>query len=251
MGDGAIGIIGGVGPYAGLDVVRKVFDNTVACSDQEHIDLYMVSCPSLIPDRTAFLLDRGEDPAAGLVACFGKLAMLGATVVGIPCNTAHAPAIYDRVRQRVLELYPSVVLLNMVDETCRELNRLFPQGAVIGLMATLGTHASGLYREYLDRYPGIALVEPSEEEQRIVHGAIYNKEFGIKAVSPVTDRAVADLVHVGSGLVGRGCSAVILGCTELPLALHAGMLGNSVLVDPTNLLARAAVRAVAPTKLRG
>ena len=61
------GIIGGVGPYAGLDFVRDIFNNTIALSDQEHIGVLLVSCPAIIPDRTKYLLDEETvNPALGL-----------------------------------------------------------------------------------------------------------------------------------------------------------------------------------------
>ncbi|MCF0238252.1 MAG: hypothetical protein HUK24_06595 [Sphaerochaetaceae bacterium] len=48
---GAIGIVGGVGPYAGTDLVNKVFSHTKANKDQEHIDLYLVSSPKIIENN--------------------------------------------------------------------------------------------------------------------------------------------------------------------------------------------------------
>ena len=55
-----IGIVGGVGPYAGLDLMRKVFDQTLAGGDQEHVDALLFSLPSGIADRTEYLEGRVE-----------------------------------------------------------------------------------------------------------------------------------------------------------------------------------------------
>ena len=49
-----IGVVGGVGPYAGLDLAKKIFDNTEAQHDQEHLDVLLVNSPRLINDRTAY-----------------------------------------------------------------------------------------------------------------------------------------------------------------------------------------------------
>jgi aspartate racemase len=245
----AIGVIGGVGPYAGLDLVKKVFDNTMARSDQEHVDLYMTSCPSLIGDRTRYLLEGGDNPAEGILVCFEKLALIGATVIVIPCNTAHAPAIFDVVHTRAESSHPGVRLVNMIRETCATLDRMFPHGAPIGLLATKGTHAVGVYRQYIGRYPKLQLIEPDTEARERVHQAIYDPMYGIKAVSPVTRQATDVLLEEGRRLIARGAQAIILGCTELPLAPHDGMLGCQ-LVDPTEILARAALERVAPGKLR-
>jgi aspartate racemase len=245
----AIGVIGGVGPYAGIDLVRKIFDNTSASSDQEHIDLYMTSCPSLIVDRTEYLLRGGENPAIGIISCFEKLALMGATVVAIPCNTAHAPAIFGEVLSWAAKKFPKVLFLNMIEETCNYLAQQFPNGGEIGLMATLGTHTIGIYNQYLSKYPMFRLLEPDQQGKISVHEAIYSHEYGIKAVSPVTVQARDTLLREAGRIVDRGADALILGCTELPLAIHEDMLACS-LIDPTNILARAAIRETEPDKLR-
>lgn len=110
----AIGIVGGVGPMAGIDLAKKVFAHTKANKDQEHIDLYLTSCPALIPDRTDYLLEGGDDPAPGMQLCFDKLASIGATAIGVSCNTAHS----DRILSRV-NVPKNVVFVNMIDSTCR------------------------------------------------------------------------------------------------------------------------------------
>jgi len=245
----AIGVIGGVGPYAGLDLVRKVFDNTIATSDQAHVDLYLTSTPSIIGDRTRFLLEGGENPADGLYVCFEKLVRIGASVVVIPCNTAHAPPIYDVLKEKVSRLHPNVQLLNMIVETCSTVSRMFPKGGKIGLLATKGTHTVGVYRQYFEQYPQLELLEPDAMGQERVHQAIYDASYGIKAVSPVSQKAFEVLLQEGECLIERGVDAIILGCTELPLALHEGML-SCPLVDPTTVLARAALGAIALDKLR-
>jgi aspartate racemase len=247
--EGAIGIIGGVGPYAGVDIIRKIFDNTVAKTDQEHLDLYLTNLPARIGDRTAFLLNGGENPVQGLFESLEKLASIGATVIAIPCNTAHAPAIYDELAKRVQSTIANLKLLNMVEETCNQISRCYPQGGKIGLLATKGTHAVGVYRQYLDQYPSLELVEPDDEGKERVHQAIYDTEYGIKAVSPVSNKAIDVLQKESDRLVERGVDVIILGCTELPLALQEGMV-RCPLVDPTLVLARAAISAIAPEKLR-
>ena len=59
-----IGIVGGVGPYAGLDLMRKVFDNTLAHCDQDHVDALLFSHSSKIVDRTEYLEGREQDNPA-------------------------------------------------------------------------------------------------------------------------------------------------------------------------------------------
>ena len=58
MKEKIIGIVGGVGPYAGIDLVRKIFDQTIAKSDQEHLSINLLSFPKDIEERTLFLLSK-------------------------------------------------------------------------------------------------------------------------------------------------------------------------------------------------
>jgi len=56
-----IGIIGGMGPEATLDLFRKILRNTPANKDQDHLHLIIDNNTS-IPDRTDYILGKGENP---------------------------------------------------------------------------------------------------------------------------------------------------------------------------------------------
>jgi aspartate racemase len=80
---------------------------------------------------------------------------------------------------------------------------------------------------------------------------IYDQSYGIKAFSnPVTGRAVADCRTAVGHLAGKGAELVILGCTELPLALPQWSVQGVELVDPTEITARALIRLAAPDRLK-
>lgn len=242
----AIGIVGGVGPAAGADLCLKVFKNTRVSCDQDHIDLYMTSCPSIIPDRTGYLLFNGQDPGDGLRECMQKLCTMGATAIGVSCNTAHSKKIMGAIDYSFLGT--DTKLCNMIEETCNEIIRLYPEGAKIGLLATLGTNRTGVYDEYFAACPELELVKCSQETCEAVNAAVYDPDYGIKATPAVTAKATEALIDAANELREKGCQAVILGCTELPLALNQD---NSPLpvIDPTEILARALIRATEPEKL--
>lgn len=239
----AIGIVGGVGPLAGTDLAQKVFKNTKANKDQDHIDLYLVSCPSIIPDRTEYVLFNGENPAPGIQKAMDKLALCGASAIGISCNTAHSPKILRQVK-----VPENTVFINMIDRCCAySAEKGFKK---VGLLGTLGTLRSGIYAEYFRNYPDLELVLPSEETQQAVQDAIYNKEYGIKALSAVSEKAYGAVSAAVRELAEKGCQAVILGCTELPLVFEKkDSPEKTALIDPTNILARELIRATAPEKL--
>ena len=235
----AIGVVGGVGPFAGTDLVNKIFRHTKAVRDQDHINLIMTSCPSLIPDRTDFLLHGGEDPAPGIEKCIGYLASCGATAVGIACNTAHAPEILGRVR-----IPEGVKLINMIEQTSLHIAALGPN-VKVGLLGTKGTIQTGVYDRYFE-----SIVKPDSDETERVHDAIYNKSYGIKALPEVSYKA-ADLVKEAVlHLKSKGCSVVVLGCTELPLVFGNDPIYHGIsLVDPTEILAIELIKATEPEKL--
>lgn len=246
----AIGIIGGVGPYAGLDLIQKVFDNTRACSDQDHLEIYLLSCPCRVQDRTAYLMNRSL-PNPGIEICniIEKASLIGAEVIGIPCNTSHSPAIFDVLVSCIEKRNIQVRLLHMIEETLLHVRRCRPDIRRIGLLCTLGTYHSGVYQQVF-RAAGYDIVVPDDEGKHRVHEAIYHKAFGIKGFSnPVTEPARRMLREVADHLTKAGAESIIMGCTEIPLALGPSDLQAS-LIDPTDILARALIREVDGSKLK-
>ena len=243
----AIGIIGGVGPMAGADAAQKIFENTNAATDQEHIDLYLTSTPRSIGDRTKFLLEGGSNPAEGLYRNALQLIGLGASTLIVPCNTAHAPPIFDVLKMKLHDSHPEVTLLHMIEETAKHIGERFlnVRRSVCG---TKGTHALKTYPNALLAYPHITLIEPPK---RAESGArwIYNPRYGIKAQAPVSKEALAILLEEAHTLHERGAKALILGCTELPLALTKETI-SLPLIDPTVVLARSAIEHTEPAKLK-
>lgn len=250
MGD-RIGVLGGMGPYAGLDLVKKIFDETVASTDQEHLDVMLLSTPR-VPDRTAFLLgEGGANPATEILAGLATLEAGGASVVGLPCNTAHAPAILDRVMDGLRARSSPLRFVGIVEETVRYLEELAPPPERVGVLSTTGTMRTRLYSGMLEAR-GFAVLVPDEDVQaRLVQAAIYDPTHGIKAQSdPVSERARTDVLAAIRHLAARGAEVVLLACTELPLAVPERDWEGVRLVDPTRILARALIRETHREKLR-
>jgi aspartate racemase len=249
-----IGIVGGVGPYAGLDLAAKVFDQTAARRDQEHLPVALLSVPHTIADRTAYLLGEvAENPAYALAAVIRNLETLGATVVGIPCNTAHAPHIFDVLLAELARAGSRARVLHMIRETARFLAETLPGVQRVGVLSTTGTARAAVYPAVLQAL-GITVLAPADDMQVRVQAAIYDETYGIKAQSnPVTERARAELLAAAGHLAAQGAEAVILGCTEIPLAIPERTLqslpASLPAVDPTLVLARALIRETYPDKL--
>ncbi|MDT0631260.1 amino acid racemase [Rubrivirga sp. S365] len=243
-----IGVVGGVGPRAGLDLVQKVLAATRAERDQDHLPLTLLSHPHRIPDRTAFLLGHDtENPGEAIADLASALVDGGAEVVGVPCHTAHAAAVFDVVRERVAG---RCTLVDMVEEVGREITERFPRARRVGVLSTTGTMAAGVYPDRLGPLGLEVLQLPPALQQTTVQPAIYDPTYGLKSVSdPVSARAAGGLQSGLDHLLRGGAEVVVLACTEIPLALREPTVGGVPLLDATAVLARALVRESCPAAL--
>ncbi len=247
-----IGIVGGVGPYAGIDLLKKVYDNTIANSDQEHLDTVLLSMPSGIKDRTEYIEGRvKENPAEAITKVLLKLESIGATVAGIPCNTAHYSGIFDVVLKRLKENGSPLKLLNMISETVSFIGEKYSGFSKVGVLSTTGAYKSGIYSNKLKSNGYEVIVPTMEMQEELIHPAIYDISYGIKAFSnPVKEQAINNLIKGILYLKSKGAEAVILGCTEIPLALPQKEVEGMITIDPTNILARALINNYQSHKLK-
>ena len=110
MKEKIVGIIGGLGPEATVDLMRRVIQATPAGDDQDHIRM-IVDCNPKVPSRMKAILEgTGENPAPDLVTMAKDLAAWGADFLVIACNTAHL--YFDRIQEAV-----PIPVLNMIDFT--------------------------------------------------------------------------------------------------------------------------------------
>lgn len=250
--DNIIGVIGGMGPYAGIDLVRKIFDLTEATTDQDHLPVALLSFPGWIRDRSAFLAEmEGDNPADAIFEIAMRLDEAGAVVLGIPCNTAHAPPIFDVLEQKLAEAGSTLRLLHMIRETASHL-RATAQGIErIGILSTLAVYRLRLYRDVLAG-EGFQPVIPDENvQENIVNRTIFDPSYGIKAQAhPVSQIARQSLLSAIQHLEKKGAQAVVLGCTELPLAIPEVEIDSIPIIDPTEVLARALIKNTYPKRLK-
>ena len=232
-----VGLIGGLGPAATVDLYDKIVKATPAKNDQEHIKLVVEQNPQ-IPDRTACLLKGGEDPTLAMFHCAERMEKDGCSALIVPCNTAHAFLPY-------LERFIKIPFINMQQAALDEIKAKLGVAAKIGLLATTGTVQTGIYSKKAEAM-GLAMFVPDAEHQERVMAAIYGPK-GAKA--GYTDGICReDLVSAAEYLVKTyGCNCLILGCTELPLILDESddfdVAGKStVVIDPTAALARKVVK---------
>lgn len=221
-----IGILGGMGPMATVDFVEKIIQQTPAKNDQEHLPLIIHSVPQ-IPDRTACLMDQRESPLPGMVRGVNTLLGAGVSAIAIPCNTAHYW--YDALTR------VSAVPIFHIAQACAQ-KIVDEGGGTVGLMATDGTLKAGFYPKELAR-SGIKLILPESGLQRQVMSGIYHVKSGdIGTGGKILERCIEQILELG-------VEKVILGCTEIPLALErieSPLIDRGI--DATSALAAACVR---------
>jgi aspartate racemase len=216
-----------MGPLATADFLQKLVEETPASRDQDHIPVVAYSVPQ-IPDRSLAITGRGESPLPHLLEGIHTLRQAGAQAVAIVCNTAHYW--HDDLLQQ-----GGLPILHIGDAVCAALARI----RRVGLIATDGTLQAGFYQSRFASQ-GIACVLSSEADQRtLVLPAIdCVKRRDLAQGHVLATRAVRHLLAQGT----PGPEAVVLGCTELPVAI--GFQPSDVsgyCIDATRALARASV----------
>jgi aspartate racemase len=220
-----IGVFGGMGPSATVDFMDKIVQLTPARRDQEHIPVIVASLPH-IPDRSRAILGVGDDPSPQLLEGIAFLNQVGVGVIAIPCNSSHHW--YDRLAEA------SAVPVLHIARTCvaaipKEANHQ------VAVFATRGALASGFYQRAL-RERGIAhFVPDADTEQAALDDCIREVKAGDMAESGVSLARALDQARA------RGATAVIMGCTEIPVAARRVGAQGLLLVDSSLELARAAV----------
>lgn len=246
-----IGIAGGVGPYAGLDLMQKIFGQTSASSDQEHLPVALLSLPEKIEDRTRYLMgETNTNPAYAVVEIIEKLEYLGARVVGIPCNTMHATRIFDVILQQLKERDSKIKVIHTIEEVVKFIDVHYADIQRVGVLSTTGTWRSGIYSKYLQQY-GFKPIIPDKPLQEEIHKAIYDPRYGIKAQSnPVAGQARDMLIKGLRYLKRDGAQGIILGCSEISFAMPYYELEKLPLFDANLILARALIARTYPDKLK-
>ena len=229
MIDKVLGVLGGMGPLASAQFMLRLTLLTPAGRDQDHIPTVLWSDPR-VPDRTAARLGTGPDPLPWLMRGIDGLKAAGCGAIAIPCNTAHGW--FEPMVQEA-----GLPILHIVDAAATGLRRIGITRGTIGLMGTAGTLAMRLYQDRLGPQ-GWDIIEPdSHQMERLVTPAI----AAIKA-NHIAE-TYQPLAEVVNSLAARGATAVVLGCTEIPLGIQAGPAEalDVPVVDTIDALARAAI----------
>lgn len=227
MAEKVIGIIGGMGPEATIDLFRKIVAATPARIDQEHLRV-LIDCNPKVPPRVPAVLGEGEDPTPLLQSTARNLERAGADLLVIACNTAHY--FHDQIVEAV-----RIPVLHIAEEAVAEAVRRYPHVQTVGILGSLATARLHLYRSRL-KARGLRTISPSDEDQALVMEAIAAVKAGDKGPA-----VHSKILGVAERLAVQGAQLLFTAFTELPLILRDGDTSVPVL-DPTQALAQAAVR---------
>ncbi len=243
-----IGILGGMGTQAGLDFCNKLAILYRGKIDQDY-PLFLLYNKSNIPGRPESI---GTQTGNLTIKTNSKsikkkyFSVLNSLLKGcrllqknkckfivIPCNTAHYW--YEDLKKRI-----NIQIINMPKEVYKQTSKSCKKNSKIGLLATEGTLKTGIYNKIFDK--NFKLIFPNSNLQKsCVNKAIKLVKMGdVRGAEKVIKPAVKYLMK-------QKCKKIILGCTELPIAIFAfksfkNIKSSKIFLDPNLILANAAVK---------
>jgi aspartate racemase len=242
-----IGILGGMGTQAGLDFCNKLAILYRGKIDQEY-PLFLLYNKSNIPGRPESIGIQTRNLSNQTTNKKSKkkyLSVLKSLLSGcrilknsrckfivIPCNTAHYW--YDDLQKKI-----KLPIINMPKEVYNHAVKKCKKRSSIGLLATEGTLKTGVYKKFFDK--DYNLIYPDSFSQKnSVNKAIKLVKMGkVKEASKIIKPAIDYLIK-------KKCKKIILGCTELPIAIFAfksfkKIKSSKIFLDPNLILANAAM----------
>jgi aspartate racemase len=238
-----IGILGGMGTQAGLDFCNKLAMLNRGKSDQEY-PLFMLynksNIPgrpesiglqtkeiSLIPKSTKNIIKYNKVLKSLLIGC-RSLEKSGCKFIVIPCNTAHYW--YNDLQKKI-----NIPIINMPKEVFKHTQKKCTKNSKIGLLATEGTLKTKIYDRLFEK--NFKLIKPTDALQKnSVNKTIkYVKMGNVK----LAEKSIRKSINY---LLKMKCKKIILGCTELPIAIFAfksfkKVKLSKIFLDPNLILA--------------
>jgi aspartate racemase len=230
-GEKTVGIIGGMGPEATVEFMRRLIAATPAQDDQDHLHVLVDNNPK-IPSRIKAIIEKtGEDPAPVLCAMAKGLQAQGADFLVIPCNTAHyyLPQIAGSVEIPVLDMVGLSVEKLLADKA---------RPRRIGMLASPAVRMVGLYKERLDQ-AGLEAIFPAGPYE----SALLEIIKAVKA-GQFDSRHRQEYVRIARSLVDA--EALLIACTELSVIGPPDGAALPV-IDTLDVLAQATIAAAIKT----
>ena len=229
MNDRIVGVLGGMGPEATVEMMRRVIAATPADDDADHIRMIVDNNPK-VPSRIKALIDgNGEDPGPALAAMARGLQTAGAEVLVIPCNTAHHYL-------PVIEAAVDIAVIDVVALTAARLSTGSSRPRQIGMLASTAVRLVGLFNRGFREHRLTALY-PDDGDQALLLALIRDVKAG-----RVTNGAIAAYEDVACRLVRQqGVDALLIACTEL--STLAKPRAEVAVIDTMDVMVEAVIAA--------
>ena len=226
-----IGILGGMGTQAGLDFCNKLAVLNRGKTDQKY-PLFILYNKSNIPKRPENL-KKYYNVLKSLVAGCNLLKKNKCKFIVMPCNTAHYW--YNDLQKKI-----KIPIISIPKEVYLHTKKTCKKNSKIGILCTEATLKTGIYNRYFDK--NFKLISPEKSLQtKYVNKAIKYVKLGkVKEAEKAIKPAVNYLMKIK-------CKKIILGCTELPIAIFAyksfkKIKESKVFIDPNLLVANVSMR---------
>ena len=226
-----IGILGGMGTQAGLDFCNKLAVLNRGKTDQKY-PLFILYNKSNIPKRPENL-KKYYNVLKSLVAGCNLLKKNKCKFIVMPCNTAHYW--YDDLQKKI-----KIPIISIPKEVYIHTKKTCKKNSKIGILCTEATLKTGIYNRYFDK--NFKLISPEKSlQKKYVNKAIKYVKLGkVKEAEKAIKPAVNYLMKIK-------CKKIILGCTELPIAIFAyksfkKIKESKVFIDPNLLVANVSMR---------
>ena len=226
-----IGILGGMGTQAGLDFCNKLAVLNRGKNDQKY-PLFILYNKSNIPKRPENL-KKYYNVLKSLVAGCNLLKKNKCKFIVMPCNTAHYW--YNDLQKKI-----KIPIISIPKEVYLHTKKTCKKNSKIGILCTEATLKTGIYNRYFDK--NFKLISPEKSLQtKYVNKAIKYVKLGkVKEAEKAIKPAVNYLMKIK-------CKKIILGCTELPIAIFAyksfkKIKESKVFIDPNLLVANVSMK---------
>ena len=243
-----IGILGGMGTQAGLDFCNKLAIQYRGKIDQDY-PLFFLYNKSNIPGRpesigetTGIISNKFKNISSkkkyfkvldSLIDGCKKLEKANCKFIVIPCNTAHYW--YEDLQKRT-----KIPIINMPKEVFNHTRKNCKKNSKIGLLATEGTLKTKVYDKIFKKNYRLFFPSYKIQKQSVNKAIKYVKMGNVKSAAKIIQPAIRYLIK-------NKCKKIILGCTELPIAIFAyksikTVKSSKIFLDPNLILAYAAMK---------
>lgn len=220
-----LGIIGGMGSEATVEIYKRIVERTVHTCDQEHMKICILN-KSIIPDRTASILFNNEDPSPYLQESIHELEEIKCKYFIMACNTAHyfVPSLK----------YENIMFINMIEETLEYVKEYYSDKKIC-ILSTKGTIQSNVYHGN-NKAKEFSFVYANNDEQNKIMNIITNTKGN-------GDRNIlsSELEKIVESIIKREENCIfIIACTEL--SLYKSILEKEyIVVDAMDCLVNSAI----------